>query len=170
MRAGVASAWLWAMPSASRQLLAYRFPPGSRFEGQLVGALERIESGGTMRIVDALFVGRDPESGDLTAVSMSADGASGMIGRLLSFRLDDHARQTATGQALEGPAGPAVRSLAANLEPGAAVASVLVEHTWALSMSETIGRLGGTELLNEFVEGSEADNAWDRLPGIASAG
>jgi hypothetical protein len=154
------------MPSGSRQLLAYRFPPGSRFEGQLVGALERIESGGTMRILDALFVGRDPDSGDVIAVSMSTDSSAGMIGRLLSFRLDDHERQTTTQRALDGPAGPVVRSLAAKLEPGEAIASLLVEHAWAVALNEAIGRLGGTEVLSEFVEHSEADNAWDRLPGI----
>lgn len=154
------------MPSGSTQLLAYRFPPGSRFEGQLVGALERIESGGTMRILDALFVGRDPDSGDVIAVSMSTDSSAGMIGRLLSFRLDDHERQTTTERALDGPAGPVVRSLAAKLEPGEAIASLLVEHAWAVALNEAIGRLGGTEVLSEFVEHSEADNAWDRLPGI----
>ena len=59
-----------------------------------------------------------------------------------------------------------VRSLAAKLEPGEAIASLLVEHAWAVALNEAIGRLGGTEVLSEFVEHSEADNAWDRLPGI----
>jgi hypothetical protein len=149
-----------------RQLLAYTFPPGSRFEGQLVGALERIESGGTMRVLDALFVARDPDSGDLVAVSMGSDSAAGMIGRLLSFRLDDHTRQTATASALEGPAGPVIRSVAEKLEPGEAVASLLVEHSWAVMLGETIGRLGGTELVSEFVEAGDTDNAWDRLSQI----
>jgi hypothetical protein len=36
------------MPTGSRQLLAFEFGSDSRFEGQLVGALERIESGGTV--------------------------------------------------------------------------------------------------------------------------
>ena len=150
------------MPVGSRQLLAFRFPPGSRFEGQLVGALERIESGGTMRIIDALFVGRDPDSAGVVAVSMSNAGAAGMIGSLLSFRLDDHARQAATAHALEGPAGAVVESLADTLAPGEAVASVLVEHTWALTLSETVDRLGGTHLLSESGD-AELDNAWDRL-------
>ena len=152
------------MPVASRQLLAYRFPPGSRFEGQLVGALERIESGGTMRILDALFVGRDPDSGEVVAVAMSNAGAAGMIGSLLSFRLDDHARQAATAKALEGPAGDVVRSVADSMSPGEAIASVLVEHTWALTLHETVERLGGTQMLSESGEPAEVDNAWDRLP------
>jgi hypothetical protein len=28
------------------------FEPGARFEGRLVGAIERIESGGTLRVLD----------------------------------------------------------------------------------------------------------------------
>ena len=44
----------------TRQLLVYTFGPGAGFEGQLVGALERIESGGAIRVLDALFVTREP--------------------------------------------------------------------------------------------------------------
>jgi hypothetical protein len=53
----------------TRQFLAFRFGRHSRFEGQLVGALERIESGGTMRILDGLFVSREPDSGELSAIA-----------------------------------------------------------------------------------------------------
>jgi hypothetical protein len=147
----------------SRQLLAFRFPPGSRFEGQLIGALERIESGGTMRILDALFVGRDADSGEVVAVAMSSTGAAGMIGSLLSFRLDDRARQAATAHALESPAGATVRSVTETLAAGEAIASVLVEHTWAVMLRETIERLGGIELLSESGDATEVENAWDRL-------
>ena len=37
---------------------------GLSLRGQLVGALERIESGGAMRVLDALFVACEPESGE----------------------------------------------------------------------------------------------------------
>jgi hypothetical protein len=43
------------------QLLVYGFGPGADFEGRLPGVLERIESGGTVRVVDALSVANDPE-------------------------------------------------------------------------------------------------------------
>ena len=54
----------------TRQLLVYTFAPVAKFEGQLVGALERVESGGAVRILDALFVTRAPETGELAAVSL----------------------------------------------------------------------------------------------------
>jgi hypothetical protein len=154
---------------APRQLLAFTFPPGAGFEGQLVGALERIESGGAMRILDGLFVSREPETGALVAVTLTTDGKAGMIGKLLSFRLDDSARRKATERALEGPAGPAVRSLAENLEPGGAVAAVLVEHAWSAVLGEAITRIGGDRLLSEFVEATEGADPWGKLPGVRSA-
>jgi hypothetical protein len=136
---------------ASRQVLAYRFGSESRFEGQLVGALERIESGGAMRVLDALFVAREPETGELTAVSLSG-GAGGIIGQLLDFRLDPGRRKGATQRALSGPAAATIEALAATLEPGGAFAAVLVEHVWALTLGEAVERIGGAEAVSEFVD------------------
>ena len=51
------------------QLLVYGFAPGAAFEGQLVGAIERIESGGTLRVLDVLFVMRDPNTAELSRSS-----------------------------------------------------------------------------------------------------
>ena len=139
------------MSAHTRQLLTYDFPPGTEFQGRLVGALERIESGGAMRVLDALFVGRDPESGDLIAVSLSVDGRAGMTGQLLSFRLDDAARKKSTQKVLNSPSGAIVQALGEKLEPGAAVGAVLVEHSWALLIADAIGRVGGSQTNSQFV-------------------
>lgn len=156
--------------SPTRQLLAFRFPPGSGFEGQLVGALERIESGGTLRIRGALFVAREPETGQLVAVTMSVGGQSGMISKLLSFRLDPGARQRVTDEALDSPLGPVLRSLADTVEPGAAVAAVLVEHAWSSVLNEAIDRIGGQRVLDTFIEADELAAVPDALAGIPAAG
>src|SRR5207237_9377779 len=78
--------------AAPRQLIAYAFPPGAEFGGLLMGALQRIESGGALRILHALFVGREPDTGELVAVSLSSDSPAGMIGQLIGFRLEASAR------------------------------------------------------------------------------
>ena len=156
------------MSASPRQLLAYSFPPGTTFEGHLVGALERIESGGAMRILDAVFVGRDGESGDLIAVAMSSGSASGMIGKLLSFRLDERERQAATERALQSPAAGLVRSLAEKVEPGAGVVALLVEHTWSLTLADAIARMSGSELVSDFVDAGAIGEAWtDPPPSLA---
>jgi hypothetical protein len=149
------------------QLLAYRFAPGSAFEGQLVGALERIESGGAMRVLDALFVAREPESGEVVAVSLTAGGSAGIIAKLLDFRLDPGGRTKATERALAGPAGNSIRALAELLEPGSALAAVLVEHAWARALGDAVARIGGSEAANELIDANQISEALPRLRAAA---
>ncbi len=47
------------MTSGQAQPLVYGFGPGAEFEGRLVGAIERVESGGTLRVLDVLFVSEE---------------------------------------------------------------------------------------------------------------
>ena len=152
-----------SMGAGSRQLLAFRFGSDSTFEGQLVGALERIESGGTMRVLDGLFVAREPESGELTAIVLSDGTPSRMVSRILGFRLDDRERRAATQRALDGAAGDAVQSLGALLSPGTAVAAVLVEHRWVDALSDAVARVGGTEVVSEFVDATRMNELAPRL-------
>lgn len=128
------------------QLLVYGFSPGAELEGRLVGALERIETGGALRIRDALFVGPDPETGELAAVDLHSNGAGGIVAPLLGFRLDPHERRRITERALRSPAGETLRTLGAALPPGCALAAVLVEHVWAAALEDAVSRSGGTGL------------------------
>jgi len=137
------------------QLLLYRFGANAGFEGRLVGALERIESGGTLRVLDALFVRLDPETEELTAIDVHGRGRGGFVEPLLNFRLDPDTRRRATEQALASDAGATLSELAATLEPGTAIAAVLVEHSWAHALDDAVVRSGGTELGNEFVHATE---------------
>ena len=49
------------------QLLVHRFGADAAFEGQLVGALERVEADGPRQVLDVLFVARDG-GGELFAI------------------------------------------------------------------------------------------------------
>jgi hypothetical protein len=144
------------LPPPSAQLLLYAFDPGADFEGRLVGALERIEVGGALRILDVLFVSKDAQSGALSAVSLRSDGAGGVVAPLLGFRLDPAERQRATERVLGGRAtgmpGETVRELGESLEAGAALAALLVQHVWADALDDAVSRTGGTPLANSFVE------------------
>jgi hypothetical protein len=135
------------------QLLLYSFGADARFEGRLVGALERMESGGALRILEALFVRNDPETGELAAVDLRSRGAGSMVLPLVGFRLDPAERGRATARALdaEGLSGM-LGELGAELAPGAAMAAVLVEHTWARALEDAVSQSGGTPLSNEFVD------------------
>ena len=143
------------------QLLLYGFASGAKFEGQLVGALERIESGGSLRILDALFATRDAETGEFVAVDLKGGGAGGWASRALDFRLDPTKRGQATERALGTNAEELLRELEKALEPGTALAAVLVEHVWARALEDAVSRIGGTPLAGDFVEAGA-------LPELAS--
>jgi hypothetical protein len=140
------------MPTPPAQLIVYAFGPDARFEGQLVGALERIESGGALRILEVLLVQRDPDSGELTAFEQQGDGAAGIAGPLVSFRLDPGERARATRQALDGVAGQALREMGDGLEPGGTLAAVFLSHVWADALADAAQRTGGTLVSDDFVD------------------
>ena len=133
------------------ELLVYRFPPEAQFEGQLIGALERIEAGGALRVLDALAVSRDPATGELDAVEVRGTGAGGLVAPLLEFRLDPSGRRRATERALRGDGGARVRELGAGLGPGETIAMITVEHVWAVMLEDAVARLGGTRVPSELV-------------------
>jgi hypothetical protein len=150
-----------------RQLLLYGFGPQADFEGRLVGALERLESGGALRILDVLFVRRDAESGDLDAIDLHGDGAGGVVAPLLNFRLDEGERRRATERALRTEA-QVVRDLGATLEPGAALAAVLVDHVWSDALDDAASRSGGRLLAGDFVAATALSELGSHL--LAAAG
>ena len=152
------------------QLLVYRFAPDAGFEGQLVGALERIEAGGAVKIVDALFVASDPETGELVAIDLQSHGAGGIVAPLLQFRLEPRERHRATERALSpdetGVPAETLRQLKETLEPGAAIVAVLLEHEWAHALHDAVVRTDGVPLANEFVD---ATTLGDLAPDLLAA-
>jgi hypothetical protein len=146
------------------QLLVYGFGPGASYEGRLVGALERIESGAALRVRDALFVGADPETGELVAVHRHGD--AGVIG-LLGFRLDVRERRRSTERALNSGTGELVRRIGATLQPGCAIAAIVVEHAWSAALEDAVTRCGGASLHDERVEPTALGEHADTLVGAA---
>jgi hypothetical protein len=151
------------------QLLVYRFGPDAKFEGRLVGILERVESGGALRVLEAFFLGSGPESGELVAMDLRGGRAGGIVAPLLDFRLDPAKRQRATERALDDTSGlPAdtIRELGAALEPGAALVALIVEHAWARSLDDAVSRTGGARLDSQYVK---ATSLADLVPELLAA-
>ena len=134
------------MTLPSRQLLVFGFDANAAFEGQLVGALERMESGGALRILDVLFVALDEATGELIAIDLQG-GTGGLTAKLLDFRLDP-AKQRRKGTS------ELARDLGAALQPGTALAAVLVEHVWSRVLDDAVSRVGGRSLASDFVDAS----------------
>jgi hypothetical protein len=153
------------------QLLVYGFPPGAEFEGRLVGAIERIESGGTLRILDVLFLMRDADTDELVAIGARGRGQGSLVGPLLGFRLDEGERRRVSQKALRADADSGtLRRLSEVLEPGAAIAAVLVAHVWVRALDDAVSRTGGTPLATEFVEATGMDQLTADLIAATGAG
>jgi hypothetical protein len=93
------------------QLLIYGFAPGAEFEGGLVGAIERIESGGTLRVLDVVFVMRDAETAELVAIERRGRGEGSLVAPLLGFRLDPGERRRISEKALRTGGTPLASEL-----------------------------------------------------------
>jgi hypothetical protein len=164
MRANHAGGMLCGM-TAPAQLLVYRFRTAG-FEGRLVGALERLEAGGALRVLDILFVGSDQDTGELFAIDLHSSSASGMVGSLIGFRLDLSERRRTTQRALarEDGASQLIRDLGETLGQGDALVAVLVGHEWARTLADAVERTGGSTVADAFVETTKlVDLAGDLL-------
>jgi hypothetical protein len=140
------------MTTAPVQLLTFAFGPDAVFEGQMLGAVERLETSGALRVLQVIFVRRDPADGTLSAFARRGGTAGGIAGPGLEFRLDADERRRSTERALAGVAGEGVRELGDELEPGGAVAAVFVEHRWLADLAEATARTGGAPVSSDFVD------------------
>ncbi len=138
-----------AIATEPAQLLVYRFAAGAGFEGQFVGALERIESGGALRVLDVLVVVRD-DAGEIVASEHRGGSAAGFTGALVALRLDPSVRERATRRAMDRSNGLA-GELAETLQPGEAIAAVLIGHVWARALDDAAARTSGTAVLDTRV-------------------
>jgi hypothetical protein len=160
--------------TATLQLLAFRFDATASYEGRLIGALERTESGGALRVVEVLFVARDPGTAELTAVSARGRGQGSLVASLLGFRLDPGERKRMTDKARrafqEADGSNGLDELAERLPAGGAIAAVLVEHRWAEALNAAVGEMGGSDVAGEFVDATELKALLPRLLAAASPG
>jgi hypothetical protein len=138
-----------AIATEPAQLLVYRFAAGAGFEGRFAGALERLEAGGALRVLDMLLVASDA-GGEIVAGELRGTTAMGFAGGLIGLRLDPAERRRATRRALARPDGLA-KALAETLAPGEAVAAVLIGHAWARTLEDAVRQTSGTGLLDAMV-------------------
>jgi hypothetical protein len=138
------------------ELLVFRFGPGAAFEGRLVGALERLESGGALRVLDGLIVRRGAKDSEPIAFGLGTGGPGGFMASLLDLRLDPGARRRITDRALaaEGAEAGLLRELSDELEPGGAIVAILVEHVWRGTLADAVARTGGSPAAGVVVEAS----------------
>ena len=152
--------------TAASHLLIYEFGPGARFEGQLVGALERIQALGRSRLLDGLFATHDPDTGELAAIDLRSARGDEAIARFLTFRLDPDARRQATETTMsESGSVPAAvaEDIAGAVKPGGAMLVLLMRRPDWQVLGDAVARTGGSLLRAEPVSSSTLADAGPQL-------
>jgi hypothetical protein len=112
-------------------LIAAGFEPEAAFEGRIVAELERLEQTGALRVLDLLFVRRNPDSDAL-------ETRSGIPGRATVVSQAD------------------VDEVASALGPGQAAGLLLIEHLWVGELEDAITATGGTIVQQGMLDAEQA--------------
>ena len=122
------------------QLMSVGFEPGANFEGRIADELARLESEGTIRVLDLLFVARDTDSDELVVLEHQEESMGAVVGALLGLRLDD-----ARGRLrafVRDDRGARSRRWGNRSHTAARRALLLIEHVWARGLEARDSRRG----------------------------
>lgn len=155
------------------QMLAVGFGPDAKFEGRIIEELTKLEADGTIRVLDLLFVLKEPESGDLVVVDHQAEGLGAICGALLGFEFDGNTPEPVAvadgGEHAFGLSRDDLERLAFGLEPGQAAGFLLLEHLWARDLKNAIRGAGGIPIAEGFLTPEMVAAVEPELAAMAAA-
>jgi hypothetical protein len=108
------------------QFIAVGFPGEASYHGRILAEIEAIESSGSLRVLDVLFVRKDPSTGALQTMDIQSDEL-----------------QSLAGTVTLGVSRREIEGVGDELEPGQAAGMILVEHVWARDLADAIEVTGG---------------------------
>src|SRR6266699_1716023 len=143
-----------ASMTAPLQVIALSFSRGAGAEDRILAEVDRLRGRGVLRLLDMLFVGKSQDG----AVERLTIGDDEDFGSLLAAVVPVANGGSAMSAPTDDPAAfdrAGAWALADSLQPGTAVAFLLVEHHWAAPLFGAIAEAGGT-LIGEGFLTSEA--------------
>jgi DNA-binding NarL/FixJ family response regulator len=139
--------------TAPLQLLALTFHLGADAESRLLAEVDRIEGRGALRVLDVGFLAKG-QDGAVEQLEVGDDEDFGsLLGSIAPAGSQNEGRSTVGNGARNGSASSAVQALADSLDPGTAVAFLLVEHLWAGPLIDAVSAAGGTLVSDDFLAG-----------------
>ena len=136
--------------TAPLQVIALSFGRGAGSEDRILAEVDRLRGRGVLRLLDMLFVARS-EDGTIERLSIGEDEDFGsLLAAVVPLANGGPAVPApADGLAAFDPAD--ARALADSLEPGTALAFLLVEHYWAAPLFDAIAEADGTLIGEGFL-------------------
>ncbi|MGY0488094.1 DUF1269 domain-containing protein [Streptomyces sp. WG-D5] len=137
------------------QLLTIGFGPDAKFEGRIIEELALLEANDQIRVLDMLFVGKEP-GGDLFTLDFQQEGMGETVAALLGISRERMRAvqgaypSLAAGHAF-GLTTDEIRETADSLDPGTSAAYVLLEHVWATYLRRAVRDAGGVPVAEGFL-------------------
>ena len=139
--------------TAPLQLVALTFRLDADAESRLLAEVDRIRGRGVLRVLDMVFVAKG-QDGTVEAMAVGDDEDFGsLLAGIAPFGAENGGRQAAGNGAASELAGSGVDALANSIEPGNAVAFLLVEHLWASPLVDAVSAAGGALISDDFLTG-----------------
>src|SRR5580693_6620117 len=139
--------------TAPLQLIALTFRLEADAESRLLAEVDRIRGRGVLRVLDMVLVakGRD---GTVEALEVGeGEDFGSLLAGIAPFGAENGGRQAAVDGVADKPAGSGVDALVNSVEPGNAVAFLLVEHLWASPLADAVSAAGGALISDDFLTG-----------------
>jgi DNA-binding NarL/FixJ family response regulator len=136
--------------TAPLQVIALSFSRGAGSEDRILAEVDRLRGRGVLRLLDMLFVGKS-QDGTIERLTIGDDED---FGSLLAAVVPVTNGGPAVPAPTDDPAAfdrAGARALADSLQPGTAVAFLLVEHHWAGPLFDAIAEAGGTLIGEGFL-------------------
>jgi hypothetical protein len=151
------------------QLMQVGFEPGANFEGRIADELARLERERTIRILDLLFVAKDPDSEELVVLEHQEEKMGAIVGALLGLKLDDDDSPEAGAEHSFGFTREEIAEMGASLPPGGSAGLMLIEHVWARGLKRAIRDAGGRSLGESFLTPETVAAMEPKLAAISRA-
>jgi DNA-binding NarL/FixJ family response regulator len=142
--------------TAPLQLIALTFRLGADAESRLLAEVDRIEGRGVLRVLDVVLLAKG-QDGTVEGLEVGDNEDFGsLLASIAPSGSQKAGRSAADNGTASEPAGPgmaAVQALANSVEPGTAVAFLLVEHLWAGPLVDAVSAAGGALVSDDFLAG-----------------
>jgi len=136
--------------TAPLQVIALSFSRDAGAEDRILAEVDRLRGRGVLRLLDMLFVGKS-QDGTVERLTVGSDED---FGSLLASVVPAAGGGVVTPVPAVGPEAfdpAAAQALADSLQPGTALAFLLVEHHWAAPLFDAIAESGGALIGEGFL-------------------
>jgi DNA-binding NarL/FixJ family response regulator len=140
--------------TAPLQVIVFNFSLGADFEERILEEVDRLRGRGVLRLLDMLFVAKG-QDGTVERLAIGDDEDFGSLLAGIVPAAEGGAAESAAGDGSAAFDLDGARVLAESLEPGTALAYLLIEHHWAAPLFDAISETGGT-LIGEGFLGAES--------------